>query len=72
MAPELLSEQIKINRKPGINSEIYFYNEALKNKAIMKVFKKLYNEKPAFPELELIFLKKIFLARSFLKFLITF
>lgn len=49
MSSELLKEQIKINRDLGINGEIFFYNEALKNSEIKKVFLELYKEKVDFP-----------------------
>ncbi len=49
MKPELLKEQMAINRKLGINSEIFFYNEALKNKEIQQVFKEVYTNKVSFP-----------------------
>ena len=49
MTPKLLTEQVAINRKLGINSEIYFYNEALKNKKIRKTLKALYPNKVQFP-----------------------
>ncbi len=49
MSTELLKEQIKINRDLGIKGEIFFYNEALKNRDIKKVFLELYKEKVDFP-----------------------
>ncbi len=49
MSPDLLKEQIQINRDLGINGEIFFYNEALKNPDIKKVFLDLYREKASFP-----------------------
>lgn len=51
MHSDLLQEQIKINRDLGINSEIFFYNEALKNEAIKNIFRKLYPNKASFPKL---------------------
>lgn len=49
MTPDLLKQQITINRELGINGEIFFYNEALKNKNIQKIFKEFYPTKAAFP-----------------------
>jgi uncharacterized lipoprotein YddW (UPF0748 family) len=49
MTPNLLKQQVNINRELGINGEIYFYNEALKNPEMQKVFKEIYSEKVAFP-----------------------
>lgn len=52
MTPELLLEQIRINRELGLNGEIFFYNKALNNPAVQKVLKKVYTEKLSFPVLE--------------------
>ena len=49
MNPDLLKEQININRNLGINGEIFFYNEALKDQKIQTVFKELYPKKVSFP-----------------------
>jgi hypothetical protein len=49
MTPELLKEQIRINRSLGINSEIFFYNDALKNPEIKQVFLEIYTQKVDFP-----------------------
>lgn len=46
---DLLNEQIKINRNLGINSEIFFYNEALNDAKLKKAFKLLYPTKLSFP-----------------------
>lgn len=51
ITPQVLSEQIAVNRKLGINNEIYFYNEALNNKEIMNVFRKAYKKEVDFPGL---------------------
>jgi uncharacterized lipoprotein YddW (UPF0748 family) len=50
--PELLTEQVMINRKLGIKNEIYFYNEALNDKQIQQCFKTLYPTKVRFPSLD--------------------
>lgn len=50
MDANLLKEQININRNLGINGEIFFYNEALKDKKIQAVFKELYTKKILFPK----------------------
>ena len=50
MSAELLREQIKINRDLNINGEIFFYNEALKDEDIRKVFLDLYKAKVEFPK----------------------
>lgn len=50
MTPELLAEELAINRELGINGEIYFYNEALNDKKINKLLKKLYRDKVSFPK----------------------
>lgn len=50
MSAELLREQIKINRDLNINGEIFFYNEALKDSEIRKVFLDLYKDKVEFPK----------------------
>lgn len=49
MSPDLLKEQIHINRSLGINSEIFFYNDALKNPEIKQVFIEIYTKKVDFP-----------------------
>lgn len=49
MSPELLLEQLRINRELGINGEIYFYNQALQNPEMQKVLKKEYQRKIIFP-----------------------
>jgi uncharacterized lipoprotein YddW (UPF0748 family) len=49
MTPDLLKEQIRINRSLGINSEIFFYNDALKNSEIKQAFLELYTQKVDFP-----------------------
>lgn len=49
MTPDLLKEQMRINRSLGINSEIFFYNDALKNPEIKQVFLELYTQKVDFP-----------------------
>lgn len=49
MTSDLLKKQIAINRDLGINNEIFFYNEALNNKDIQKVFKEVYPSKVDFP-----------------------
>ncbi len=50
MSADLLKQQLKINRDLNINSEIFFYNEALNNKAIQSVFKEAYPYKANFPQ----------------------
>ncbi|MBC7422301.1 MAG: family 10 glycosylhydrolase, partial [Ferruginibacter sp.] len=49
MTADLLKKQININRDLGISSEIYFYNEALNDREIQRVFKELYPTKAVFP-----------------------
>lgn len=49
MTADLLKKQININRDLGISSEIYFYNEALNDMEIQRVFKELYPTKAVFP-----------------------
>lgn len=49
MSPELLLEQLRINRELGVSGEIYFYNQALKNPAMQQVLKKEYKSKVNFP-----------------------
>lgn len=51
MSPDLLKQQIAINRKLGINGEIFFYNEALKVKEIQDALKEVYTQKLPFPKL---------------------
>lgn len=50
MSTDLLKQQLKINRDLNINSEIFFYNEALYNKDIQSVFKEVYPYKIDFPD----------------------
>ena len=50
MTPDLLKQQLTINRELGIDSEIFFYNEALNNTQIQKVFKEVYPTKVTFPK----------------------
>lgn len=50
MNAELLKKQLSVNRKLGINSEIFFYNEALKDKGIQQVFKESYPKEVKFPK----------------------
>lgn len=52
MTPELLLKQIAINRKMGINGEIYFYNQALFNPDVQKTLKNIYPNKALFPSLK--------------------
>lgn len=52
MTPELLKQQININRELGINGEIFFYNDALKDPAIKKVFTEIYPKKANFPSIQ--------------------
>lgn len=49
MTPELLLEQLHINRELGVDGEIYFYNQALWNPDIQKVLRKVYQKKVNFP-----------------------
>ena len=49
MSVDLLKQQIKINRDLNIDSEIFFYNEALNNNEIKRVFLDLYKTKADFP-----------------------
>ena len=51
MSTDLLKQQLKINRNLNINSEIFFYNEALNNKDIQSVFKEVYPYKVDFPDI---------------------
>lgn len=50
MTPEILQEQLHINRELGIKGEIYFYNEGINISAFRKVLKKAYRTKVLFPE----------------------
>ena len=50
MTPELLKQQVQINRSLGINNEVYFYNQALENDNIKTAFKEIYPQKAAFPK----------------------
>ncbi|MCC8188455.1 MAG: family 10 glycosylhydrolase [Bacteroides sp.] len=50
MTPELLEQQIQINRELGIRGEIYFYNGALDRPELQEVWKRYYTEKPTFPK----------------------
>lgn len=49
MSPELLSEQLRINRELGVSGEIYFYNQALRNPEVQNVLKTEYKNKVNFP-----------------------
>ncbi|WP_239063522.1 glycoside hydrolase family 10 protein [Bacteroides sp. 51] len=49
MTPELLKEQLEINRQLGVNSEIYFYNKAITDPELQRVWKEMYQQKLAFP-----------------------
>ena len=50
MSPELLREQLRVNRELGINSEIYFYNKGIDNPSVREVLKQAYFRKIKFPE----------------------
>lgn len=50
MTPELVKQQVQINRSLGINNEVYFYNQALANDTIKTAFKEIYPQKAAFPK----------------------
>jgi uncharacterized lipoprotein YddW (UPF0748 family) len=50
MTPELLKQQVQINRSLGINNEVYFYNQALENDTIKMAFKEIYPQKATFPK----------------------
>lgn len=49
MSPELLREQLRVNRELGINSEIYFYNKGIDNPSVREVLKQAYHQKIKFP-----------------------
>ena len=49
MSPELLREQLRVNRELGINSEIYFYNKGIDNLSVREVLKQTYSQKIKFP-----------------------
>lgn len=48
-SPELIKKKIELNRKYGVNGEIYFFYEGLKK--YLNLFNELYREKIHFPEL---------------------
>lgn len=48
-SPELLRKKIELNRKHGINGEVYFFYEGLKKYS--EFFKEVYKDKVKFPDL---------------------
>lgn len=48
-SPELLRKKIELNRKNGINGEVFFFYEGLKK--YPEFFKELYKDRAKFPEL---------------------
>ena len=48
-SPELIKNKIKLNRRYGINGEVFFFYEGLKK--YPDLFKELYKERAKFPEL---------------------
>ncbi len=51
ISPEVLKEQLLINRELKTHGEIFFYNEGLKDSAIRTVLQEIYLEKATFPTL---------------------
>lgn len=51
MTPELLKEQLEINRQLGIKNEIYFYNKAITDPKLQEVWKDIYKYKVNFPSI---------------------
>lgn len=51
MTPELLREQLNINRQMGVKNEIYFYNKAITDPGLQQVWKEVYKDKVSFPSL---------------------
>jgi uncharacterized lipoprotein YddW (UPF0748 family) len=48
-SPELIKNKIELNRRYGINGEVFFFYEGLKK--YPDLFKELYKERAKFPEL---------------------